>query len=898
MINLKKRIELHAKTKYSIDHKSTLEIKNLILKCISNGERGVAIVDTESVISFYKAEKILKELNIKNFKLIYGIELNVKYLNKTYQVVVLLKNKKGIPSLFRILSPYHTNKILPFEDLIQNRKNFVIGLLYNQDIYNDNILEHIDYIEINKNTPKETIKKLKEKTTIIYSNQINALSNEEELSKRITYNKLNIKDEIENRIYQTTEEVLNEFNDREIVIDNSNKIFDMIENFELINNDMLLPSNEDFDIDLLVYIILSEKYNNDIPTKIRKRVEEELKLIHKYNYDGYINLYKKIIDKCKEENEEYVIYDYINYLYIAYLLKITHFNPIKLDLNYDIFFSNYPKINLKLSSSFSKKLSNYIKNDLNINTIKCKSLMKLMPIIITKTYDIYEEKNNIKLTNKEKNTITKHLKDYPINNRAITSKELIIPTNFNIYEISPCELINDGKKYHRFTNIDYKDIEHKFITLELIANDKITKLNQLKEITEDKITNCNYKDKFIINKKKFKDHLKIYDKDLILDDLYKNLIDSNIELTEIFNIINEIKKNKNISKKTKELLDKNFIKLNKYSNINLISRGILNEKIRLEYELLYFKIYYPKEYYYIMLKDCPFNNLIEITKKGYDEVLSKIKEYQEYQYEYNYLNFVKELYESNIDFSIDKRMIIEDFHYELDKENNQITLVLNKINEEINKYLSNDISLIGTRPVNGKMSYMSKVMYKLLDNNKNITLFSLNNPTNFYIEYLLSEITGIDKKTIQQYLNPCSHYKNNILSIDEIKYMNGLKYLLNHNLSIHDNYSVNTTIIDGINKRKDKIIYMIKNSNSNLIIIDNIEYLKKDLKNILKQLKKISKEKNINFIIFTNLKREYEENYKQDISSFENNKLLNKYINYINILDEEKLYTIKEGKKI
>ena len=40
---------------------------------------------------------------------------------------------------------------------------------------------------------------------------------------------------------------------------------------------------------------------------------------------GFINIYKKIVDKCKDEYEEYVVCDYTNYLYI---LLYSYFSPI------------------------------------------------------------------------------------------------------------------------------------------------------------------------------------------------------------------------------------------------------------------------------------------------------------------------------------------------------------------------------------------------------------------------------------------------------------------------------------------------------------------------------------------------------------------------------------------
>lgn len=890
---MKKRIELHAKTKYSIDHESTLDIKNLILECASNGEKGVAIVDSDSVISFYKAEKILKELNIKDFKLIYGIELNAIYNKIIYKVVVLLKNKNGVLPLFRILSSYSTNKTVFLEELLNKRKNFVIGLIYNKDNYDFNILNLFDYIEVDKSVSKNNINKLKKDYTVIYSNKINALSNDEELSKKVLYNKLNIKKEVQNRIYQSTEEILKELNDKEIVIDNSNKIFDMIENNELVNDEYIFPKNDDFGIDLLVYLKLNETYKDNIPLKIRKRVEEELKLIHEFNYDGYINLYRKIIDKCKSDNEEYIILDYINYLYIAYLLDITHFNPIKLDLNYDIFFSHKASISLKLSEDYNYKLSSYINNNLNIKTIKCKGLMNLKDNNIKKEIEKYEKESNIKLTNEERKTILKHLKDYPINNHAIFQKELIIPNELNFHQVFPRELIKNGNSYYMSTNIDYKDIEDKFITLELLSIDNVTYLNELKDITNDNINNCDYKDKNIIENDDFKNYIKTYDKEIILDDLYNDLIDNNIELPIIFSIINEIRKNKKISKNIRKILDNNNIKLKKYNNINLINRGFLIEKTRLEYELLYFKVYYPLEYYYVMIKDCPLN-IIEFIKKGYDEVINKINDTSIDSYEKKYLKLVNEIYESDINFSIEKRFIVEDYAFELDKENNKIVLIINKANIEINKYLNNNISLIGTRPLNGKMEYLSKIIHRLLDKNKSVTLFGLGGPINFYIEYLLNYITGIDRNIIRQYLNPCSCYKDKVLSINEEDYMYGIKYLLYHNLTIKDYFNIDVSIIEKCKTFTEKLIYMIKESESDVVIIDDIKSIGNDLEILLDNLKIISKEYNIKFIIFTNLKKEYEIDNKKDISSFEKSELLLKYSDSISILDKENLYVIKD----
>lgn len=890
---MKNRVELHAKTKYSIDHESTLDIKDLILKCASNGEKGVAIVDNGSVLGFYKAEKILKELNIKDFKLIYGVEVNVFFGKMNYKAVILLKKRKGLSALYRMLSPYCTTNRLSLEELLVYKEDFLIGLIYEKNNFNIDLLQYFNYVEVDSNVPSKVISELKRKALVIYSNRINSLSKEEDLSKKVIYNKLHIKENIDSRMYRNTQEILNEIHDEEIIVENSNKIFNMIDKIELLDDKIYLPDNKDFSIDLLVYVKLDEIYSNDVPVKIKQRVEEELRLIKEFNYGGFINLYKKIIDKCREEQEEYIICDYINYLYVAYLLGITHFDPIKLDLNADLFFSNQPRITIKTSESLIASLNKFIREELNVNMIKCKGLMTLNSSKIRSIVSDYEKVYNIKLSKSDKSKISRHLNDYPISNHGVTSKNFIIPEGTNIFELTPREIIKDSSAYYRFTHMDYKDIEENFITLELISNDKLTWLTELKKITGDRITHCNYKDKNIITKKEFKDYLKTYEKDIILDDMYKDCLNNGMELVEVFNIINEIRNSKKISNEIKRVLTKNNIVISN-GNVNFICRGILNERTRLEYELLYFKEYYPLEYYYVLLKDCPFDDIIAIIRNGYEETKNRINDYPEYRYEHKYLKLVTELYESNISFVIEDRFIVENYCFELDKENEKLVLIINKANNEIDKYLSNNLSIIGTRPMNGKMQYISKLLSKLMKSNKPTTLFGLDGPINFYLEYLLTEITGIDRKAIRQYLNPCSCYKDSILTIDEERYTNGIKYLLYHDVIIKDYHNVNDSIIDGAKTLVDKLMYMIEDCKSKVIIIDRVESIEDNIGNTLEKLKEIAKSRNISIILFTNLKREYEETAKKDISSFDNNELLDKYVDYINIIDGEELYLIKE----
>ncbi|MBQ8379734.1 MAG: hypothetical protein IJX34_02845 [Clostridia bacterium] len=211
----------------------------------------------------------------------------------------------------------------------------------------------------------------------------------------------------------------------------------------------------------------------------------------------------------------------------------------------------------------------------------------------------------------------------------------------------------------------------------------------------------------------------------------------------------------------------------------------------------------------------------------------------------------------------------------------------------LNNYKQSGIYVIGTRPLNGKMEYMSSLICKFLKRNKRISLFGLGANTNYYLEYILAEITKIERKLISKYLNPCLKLDNKSINIDEKKYMNGIKYLMKQNLQIKDYNLIDETILYNFYSYIDKIIYMIVESNSNVVVIDNLEYIKEDSEYVIKKLKQIAEEKNILIIIFSTLKSSYEETHYDNITSFNSGIVLYNYTDKISILNGNKMYCIK-----
>ena len=80
---------------------------------------------------------------------------------------------------------------------------------------------------------------------------------------------------------------------------------------------------------------------------------------------------------------------------------------------------------------------------------------------------------------------------------------------------------------------------------------------------------------------------------------------------------------------------------------------------------------------------------------------------------------------------------------------------------------------------------------------------------------------------------------NNDTNVEYISTVEDNKYKIRvikpDSIEIKDKYELDSRIIDKTNTLLDKIIYTINNSNSQIIIIDNIEYLDNNLENIYEE---------------------------------------------------------------
>ena len=160
-----KKIEMHCKTKYSIDKESTIDIESVLWNAKENKERGIIFVDKDTIVAFPKIERAYKKLcekdnTFKQFKIGYGVELTSIINDSEHKVIVLIKNNEGLKQLYKIMSEY-LNKYerkIPI-DKLTGIDNFLIGLILNEESINLD-LSIFDYLEVNSDIDISNIKKV------------------------------------------------------------------------------------------------------------------------------------------------------------------------------------------------------------------------------------------------------------------------------------------------------------------------------------------------------------------------------------------------------------------------------------------------------------------------------------------------------------------------------------------------------------------------------------------------------------------------------------------------------------------------------------------------------------------------------------------------------------------
>ena len=342
------------------NHKLSTLVKNLDVEW-DESKHHRADYDSEGTSScFYKMIQKLEEDNILDIE---GLDKLVDYDNLVkfaypFHVTLLAKNQTGLKNLFKITSIVNTKYLykgreprIPKEELLKLSDGILIGSgcingeVFEQgfklsdteleemmsfydyiEVYPSNVVTHLIGKEQLFNTLEDYqgyVKRLikiakKAKKLVVATGDVHNLLKEDLIYRKIIVNQkfggklhpLNRRNlEIPNQYFLTTDEMLKDFSyldellRKEIVVTNTNKIFEMVDKLEIIKKDLYTPKMKDSAkiTKDMVYEKAYELYGKPLPEIVNDRLEAELAGIISGGYDVIYLISEKLVTKSNAD---------------------------------------------------------------------------------------------------------------------------------------------------------------------------------------------------------------------------------------------------------------------------------------------------------------------------------------------------------------------------------------------------------------------------------------------------------------------------------------------------------------------------------------------------------------------------------------------------------------------
>lgn len=381
-----KRVELHLHTNMSA-FDGIAGVDKLVGRAAAWGHKAVAITDHGVVQAFPDAAKAAEKAKIK---IIYGIEayfvddMNPEANNmesdpkklRSHHMIILAKNDTGLKNLYKLVSissldHFFRHPRIPKSELIHRREGLIIGSACEAGELYRSILEgksrekllqtasFYDYLEI---MPKgnnefmvreEIVKNEKELERInleiisladelglpvVATGDVHFLDKNDKVFREILMTGKGFTDaKYQPPLYfRTTPDMLNEFSylgeekAYEVVVTNTNKIADMIENILPIRKGTYPPKIEGADEDLTGICTSRTKqmYGDPLPEYVAERLEKELESIITNKFAVMYMIAEKLV-RYSEENGYYVgSRGSVGSSFVAFAAGISEVNPL------------------------------------------------------------------------------------------------------------------------------------------------------------------------------------------------------------------------------------------------------------------------------------------------------------------------------------------------------------------------------------------------------------------------------------------------------------------------------------------------------------------------------------------------------------------------------------------
>ena len=373
-----KRVELHAHTKSSAMD-AVVSAKELVSRAIKYGHKAIAITDHGCVQAFPEAFKAAKD----SIKILYGcegylIEAGAPLIKETkrYHIILFAQNLTGLKNLYKLVSAsnldhFFRKPLIPRDVLDAHREGIIVGsaceagelfraVLAGKDEEElAEIASYYDYLEVqpignneylvrnNTVADREALCELNRKIIrlgeklekpVVATGDVHFLHKRDEVFRRILQAGQGYQDaDYQAPLYfRTTQEMLDEFSylDREkayeIVVTNTNKIADMIENIRPVPKGNFPPKIEGSaeDIERIARETARDLYGDPLPKIVEDRLQRELKSVIGNGYADLYNIARLLVKHSREQGYVVGSRGSVGSSFLAFCAQITEVNSL------------------------------------------------------------------------------------------------------------------------------------------------------------------------------------------------------------------------------------------------------------------------------------------------------------------------------------------------------------------------------------------------------------------------------------------------------------------------------------------------------------------------------------------------------------------------------------------
>ena len=575
-----KRVELHAHSKSSAMD-AVVSAKDLVKQAMKYGHKAIAITDHGCVQAFPEAFHTADE----TIKILYGcegylIEAGAPLVRETkrYHIIIFAQNLTGLKNLYKLVSAsnldyFYRKPLIPRDVLDAHREGLILGsaceagelfraVLAGEDESEiERIASYYDYLEVqpignneylvrNGTVPdREALCELNRKIIalgekmgkpVVATGDVHFLRKRDEIFRRILQAGQGFPDaDMQAPLYfRTTREMLDEFNylppekAYEIVVTNTNKIADMIENIRPVPKGNFPPKIEGSaeDIERIARETAENLYGTPLPQVVEDRLQRELKSVIGNGYADLYNIARLLVKHSREEGYVVGSRGSVGSSFLAYCAQITEVNSLpphyrcpkckntefvndeRYDSGHDMPDANCPKCgtpyvkdghNIPFETFLGFKGDKQPDIDLNFSGENQASAHKYTEEIFGEGYVFragtvstvaektaygyvrkYFEAKGINVHNAE----IERLKQGVMNVKTTTGQHpggvIVLPKGHDIHEFTPIQHPAEKKESGIITtHFDYHSIDENLLKLDILGHDDPTMIRMLQDLT-------------------------------------------------------------------------------------------------------------------------------------------------------------------------------------------------------------------------------------------------------------------------------------------------------------------------------------------------------------------------------------------------------------------------------